>query len=188
MEQKIKLLPMKFPEDKDEIASWETKFAGSPNFESIKHYILEDETYYGLAEVIETNHEIFPIGEDEKKLALVAKNKSNKIVAWVLLDAYDLTTAKPQLFVQYIVVSPEFQHMGYGTEIAKELFLSPEKYTGTKPYEIFAYIEKTNLPSQSLFSKFNFEFGLISGGQYYRAITKEPKLINFNEQIISFDV
>lgn len=188
MEQKITLLPMQFPEDKDEIASWETKFAGTPNFEAIKHYILEDDTYYGLAEVIETNHEIFHIGEDEKKLALVAKNKSNKIVAWVLLDAYDLTTKKPQLFLQYIVVSPEFQHMGYGTKIAEELFFSPEKYIGTKPYEIFAYIEKTNIASQQLFAKFNFEFGLIAGAQYYRAITKEPKLTNFNEQVISFDV
>ena len=62
---------MNFPDDKDEIASWQEKYHGDKDFESIEHFILEDQTYMSLGEVIETNHEIFAIGDDEKKLAFI---------------------------------------------------------------------------------------------------------------------
>ena len=185
--EKIKLTKMQFPEDKLEIASWETQYGNSPEFQSIRHFILEDNTFTGLAEVIETNHEIFPIGEDEKKLAFVAKS-GNEIVAWVLLDAFDLSTKKPQMFLQYIVINPMYQHQGYGTEIAKELFLSPEKFIGVKPTEIFATIDSSNAASILLFSKFNFSFIPIDK-DYFQAITKEPKLISSKDSpIVSFEL
>lgn len=187
MKDKITILPMKFPEDKQEIADWETKYKDNPNFGSIRHFILEDDTYHGLAEVIETNHEIFPIGDDEKKLAYVAKNENNEIVAWSFLDVFDLSTNKPQMFLQYIVINPEFQHMGYGTEFAKELFFNAKKYIGVKPSEIFAYIKTNNEASISLFSKFNFSLVPMSGTSYFRAITKEPKLLNSPENCGVFE-
>ena len=91
-ESNINLVPMKFPEDKNEISEWENKYKNTDGMKDIYHYIMEDNIYYGLDEVIETNHEIFPIGDDEKKLALVAKTDTNEIAGWVLLDVYDLNT------------------------------------------------------------------------------------------------
>ncbi len=185
--EKIKLTKMQFPEDKLEIANWEKQYGNSPEFQSIRHFILEDNIFTGLAEVIETNHEIFQIGNDEKKLAFVAKTR-NEILAWVLLDAFDLSTNNPQMLLQYIVINPKFQHQGYGTEIAKELFLKPEKYIGVKPKEIFATIDARNVASIMLFSKFNFSFTPIDK-DYFQAITNDPKLISLKESpIVSFEL
>lgn len=172
---KLKIVPMKFPEDKIEISNWEKKYNGTEGFELIKHYILEDDIFYGLDEVIETNHEILPIGDDEKKLAFVGK-LNDEIVAWILIDAFDLTTTEPEMFLQYIVINPEYQHKGIGTAIAKELFLKPEKYIGVKPNSIFSYIDKTNIASQKLFAKFNFQLKPTQKN-FMRAVSYEPKLL-----------
>jgi len=93
-EIKINIMPMDFPSDKNEIALWQTKFEGTPEFDSIKKYILEDNIYYNLGEVIELNYERIPIGDDEKLLALVAKNETNEIVGFTLICIYDLSTKK----------------------------------------------------------------------------------------------
>lgn len=173
--QTLKIVPMKFPEDKTEISNWKKIYKGTKGFNAIKHYILEDNIYYGLDEVIETNHEMLPIGDDEKKLAFVAK-LNNTIVAWILLDAFDLSTENPEMFLQYIVINPKYQNQGIGTEIAKELFLNAEKYIGIKPKEIFAYIDIKNIPSQKLFKNFNFSFRPLKE-KYLQAYTNEPKYI-----------
>lgn len=185
--EKIHLSQMKFPEDKQQIADWEKFYGNSPEFASIRHFILEDNTYTGLDEVIETNHEIFHIGEDEKKLALVAKNNQGEILAWILLDTFDVTTNYPQMFLQYIVVNPKYQNKGYGTAIAKELFLSPEKYVGVKPKEFFAYVNTTNYPSLILFSKFNFNFRPVDK-HYIQAKTSQPKLESSKDSPASFEL
>ena len=179
-ESNINLVPMKFPEDKNEISEWENKYKNTDGMKDIYHYIMKDNIYYGLDEVIETNHEIFPIGDDEKKLALVAKTDTNEIAGWVLLDVYDLNTNDSTMFVQYIVINPAFQHQGIGTKIGKQLFLSPEKYVGVKPGEIFAIIDKSNSASINLFSKFNFKFNG-NDKKYYQAKAFQPKLIKNSE-------
>lgn len=174
-QEKIKLVPMKFPEDKNEIGSWEKDFDGTEGMNKISHFILEDNTFYNLGEVIESNYEIIPIGENEVKLAYVAKNEDNKIVAWILLQAFELDSKEPEMFFQYIVIHPEFQHKGIGTEIAKQVFLTPENFIGVKPKHIFSYIHKENYNSQKLFQGFNFSL-YECGENYLRAYTQEPKL------------
>ena len=168
---------MKFPQDKREIAAWETEFGGKPEFESIQKYILENHIYYGLDEVIETNYEIYPIGSSEKLLSLVAKEK-NKVIAWILADAFDLNTDYPQLFIPYICLHPLYQNKGYGTEILKELLLSPEKYFETNPKYFFAKIDRTNIASQNLFKKFGFDITPIVNTDFVSAHTDEPKLVS----------
>lgn len=180
--EKFTILPMQFPQDKDEIDSWQQQFAGNKNFKSIEHFILEDNTFYSLGEIIETNFEIIPIGDDERKLAFVAKNDEGKVVAWFLLHVFDLNTNEPEMFFQYIVIHPEYQNSGLGTQIAKEIFLSPEKYVGVKPVEIFSYIHQVNLASQKLFKKFNFSL-YPSGDNYLRAWTDCPKFVGDKKPI-----
>lgn len=185
--KKIKIAPMDFPKDKDEINEWTAKYGKTPEYQSIHHFIMEDDTYRGLGEVINTNHEIFPIGDDEKKLAFTAKTDDGEIVAWVLIDVFDLSTQKPEMFLQYIVINPKYQHQGYGTEIAKEIFLSPEKYVGVKPKNIFAYIDIANAASIMLFSKFNFSFVPMENTHYFRAQTTKAKLLDSHFENIVFD-
>ena len=171
---------MKFPEDKQEIASWETEFGGKPEFDSIHKFILEDQTYYGLDEVIETNYEIYPIGKNEQVLSLVAKEEE-RIIAWILLDVFDLQEERPQLFIPYICLHPLYQNKGYGSEILKELLLNPEKYFGAVPSYIFAKIDKNNIASQNLFKKFGFELTPITYTSFVSAHTETPRLITEKE-------
>ncbi len=175
----ISIEKMNFPADKEEIAGWEDKYKNDKDFESIAHFILEDQTYMGLGEVIETNHEIFAIGDDEKKYAFVARDKNGEIVAWSLVDFFDITTEKPEMFIQYIVVHPKMQHKGYGEAVAKELILNAKKYLGAEPKNFFAYIDKTNLSSKRLFEKFGFGFRSMNE-QFLKAETNEPKLESDN--------
>ncbi len=168
---------MQFPQDKREIAAWETEFGGKPEFESIQKFILEDQTYFGLNEVIETNYEIYPIGTNEQMLSLVAK-ENEKVIAWILVDVFDLQADRPQLFIPYICLHPLYQNKGYGTEILKELLLSPEKYFGANPCYFFAKIDKTNIASQCLFKKFGFDITPITHTDFVSAHTEEPKLIS----------
>lgn len=180
--KKIKIMPMKFPEDKDEIGSWQQQFENNQNFKSIEHFILEDNIFYSLGEVIETNYEIIPIGDDERKLAFVAKTEDGKVVAWLLMHIFDLNTTEPQMFLQYIVIHPEYQKSGIGTQIANEIFLNTKKYVGVKPTEIFSYIHQDNIASQNLFKKFNFSL-YPSGDHYLRALTNCPKFVGDKNQI-----
>lgn len=178
--EKIKLLPLKLPEDKEEISSWQQEYSGKDCFKSIEHFILEDKIFYNLGEVVETNYEIIHIGENEKKLAFVAKNQKGKIIAWVLLQAFELDTNEPEMFLQYIVVHPEYQHSGIGTQIAKQIFLNPETLIEVKPAHIFSYIHKENLASQKLFQSLNFKLS-DCGENYLRAYTQEPKFLKENK-------
>lgn len=178
MEHKtFNIVPMLFPEDKDEINTWTAKYWNTPEYQLIHTFIMENDTYLSLGEVINTNHEIFAIGDDEKKYAFTAKSKNNEIIAWILLDVFNLTTPKPEMFLQYIVINPQYQHKGYGTEIAKEIFLSPEKYIKVKPKNIFAYVDMFNNASINLFSKFNFEFTPIENTTFFKAQTNNVKCL-----------
>ena len=175
----ISLKPMIFPEDKDEIASWQDKYQNDKDFESIAHFILEDQTYISLGEVIQTNHEIYAIGDDEKKYAFVAKDENGEIVAWALVDFFDITTKKPEMFIQYIVVHPKMQHRGYGEAVIKELIFNAKNYVGGQPKNFFAYVNKNNLSSKKLFEKFGFEFRSMNA-QFFKAETSEPRLEGVN--------
>ena len=178
---KLNILPMDFINDKNEIANWEFLYGNTPEFDSIREFILEGQTFHGLKEVIYVNSEIYPIGNDERQFSLVAKNENNEVVAWILCDVFNLTTDKPEMYLQYIVIHPMHQHKGYGTQIAKEIFLSPKKYFGVKPTYIFARIDINNISSLALFDKFNFSFTQLDDG-FVDAHTEQPKLINQNIQ------
>lgn len=179
--QEFKIVPMKMPNDKDEIVSWEEKYKNTLQFEGIKNFILEGSTYHGLGEVIYTNFENFPIGDDERQLSLVAKNKNNEIIAWILCDVFNLQTANPEMFLQYIIINPKFQNQGYGKSILNELFSVTEKYLQTTPTNYFCYINLRNYASQKLFSKFGFTFDTMNE-DYFKAQTQEPKLLIENTQ------
>lgn len=178
--KKIKISLMN-DNDREEIVSWQEKYAKTEGFDAIRHYILEDYTYYTLNDVLNINFEHFPIGDDERQFLFVAKNKEEKLVAWLLCDCIDMTCKSPELFIQYVVVHPLHQHEGYGTALANEIILNSEKYIGLKPKKYFAYIDDTNTSSRNLFKKFGFSFRRMTP-TYSRAVTTTPKLEN-NKQI-----
>ena len=165
--------------DKNEVISWEENYGDKPCFDTIREFILEGDTYHGLKEVILVNYEIFQIGDDEKQFSFVAKDDNGKVVAWLLCDVFDITSGAPELFVQYVITHPLHQNEGYGTEIANEIFLNSEKYIGVKPVDIFAYVDKSNIQSKSLFEKFGFEFHDMTP-KFFRAYAEEPRLATQN--------
>ena len=156
--EKLQIEPLNVEKDIPIIKLWPEIYSNHPNFKCIKHFILEDNTYYGLDEVILTNYEFFHIGEDERKFCLSIKNQENVPVGFILACMFNLARDNPELILQYIVLSPAYQNLGYGTEVLKELLETPEKHFNIKPNEVYANIEKDNTASLNLFKKFGFSF------------------------------
>lgn len=94
---KIKLNPISIENDLPEILSWDARFAGTEDYASIEKFIFEDWLIRGMGELIETNYENFEIGEDEKKVLLVAKDESGNIVGFTIQSIFNLST-KPEVF------------------------------------------------------------------------------------------
>lgn len=167
----FKLEPINLELDKPQIENWDSLYRGSPAYESIKHFILEDDLIYGLGELIATNYEHFSIGKSEIKKMLVARTDKNEILGFVIFDVFDIDTSHPEMFFQYIVLKPNYQHLGYGSEMLAELFGNLKKYAGVKPKNIFSYVHKDNEASKHLFLNFGFNFEQMTSADYTLAKT-----------------
>ena len=144
---------MVFNEDKNIISSWDEKYVASPEYEQIFKFILEYGLIHGLDELIETNYERIPIGDNEVKKALTFKNDNGEILGFMIYQIHDIKQ-NPSMFLQYFVINPEYQHQGYGKEILRQIFSEPKKYLGYKPNDVFCYIDNENFASQGLFMRF----------------------------------
>ncbi|MBQ7453367.1 MAG: GNAT family N-acetyltransferase [Clostridia bacterium] len=160
---------MTFPEDKNEIMGWEKTQNTNAGWENINKYILEGGLIRNLGELIETNYEDFPIGEDERKLAFSVKNNSGDVIGFVICQEFAMQTKTPELFLQYIVMRPDMQRRGYGKRVLNVLPDEVEKQTQIRPISIFSYVEKTNLASQKLFGDFGCTFQEMQNSDYFRA-------------------
>lgn len=174
--KKITLTPINMETELDEIISWDSEFAGTPEYASVEHFIFEDWLIHGMAELIQTNYENVPIGEDERKLILVAKNKTGKIVGFTIQSIYSLLTNDPELFLQYIIINPKYQNQGIGTEILNNLSNAIKTAIGKKPKSMFSYIEKENFASQKLYKKFGLDFEPVKNDErYLKAVGVMPE-------------
>ncbi len=152
----FKLCDINLATDKPQIGEWD-KLKGTPKYENIEKFVLEDGLIHGLEEVILTNYEIIPIGDDEIKKTLVAKTKDNEILGMLIYQVFGLTTKEPEMFLQYVVVNPNYQGKGYGSAIFAEFFTNIQKYAnGCTPKEVFAPVDVANFHSQTLFMNFGF--------------------------------
>lgn len=154
----ITLSDMNIDTDKPQIMQWDSLYQGTPEYNSIYEFVLENGLMRNLGEIIEINHERYPIGDDEIKKALIAKTSTGDIAGFILIDAYDLSSQLCELFIQYIVINPKYQHQGYGEAILNELLHNPENYIGAKPSFVFSAIDKNNIASQNLYRKMGFNF------------------------------
>ena len=143
--------------DKKELAKWDEIYTGKPEYASIEKFILEDHLIYDMAELLETNHENFPIDFYEMKKALAIKSQNNELIGFLLCYGYE-TDITSTLYLQYIVLSPKKQHHGYGSDVLTEFFGDMRKYLGFVPVDVYALIHIDNKDSQELFKKFGFDF------------------------------
>ena len=157
---------MQFPDDKAEINSWQDKYNKTEGWKNIYQFILENGLIHNLGELIATNYEIMPIGDDEIKLAFSIKN-DNEIIGFIICQEFGMTSQDPELFLQYIVLKPDMQNKGIGKNIFKKLPDAVEEQTGVRPEKAFSYIETTNLASQKLYKNFGFEFRLINNNNNF---------------------
>lgn len=153
----LQIMPLDLEKDIPEIKEWEKRFSGDNRFNSIRRFILEGNTYYGLDEVIKNNYEFFHIGDDERKFCFSVKD-GNTIAGFILACVYNISIQRPELFIQYVVLNPDYQGLGYGSQILEELLNNPNKYFAQKPVEIHAYVNKDNLASLNMCKKFGFSF------------------------------
>lgn len=155
--KEYQISPINLSSDIAEISNWDIKFQNDPRYDSIKNFILEDNIYYGLGEVIETNYEIFPIGKNERKYALALRN-NQEIMGFALAIAIELETPDPELILQYIVLNPDYQHKAIGFKFLNELINNSEKYFDAKFSSVFTRIHNQNTPSLKTFKKLGFTF------------------------------
>ena len=141
--------------DKPLIASWERKYFGTEGLKAIRHYVLEDNLYYSLKELIEINYEHYPIGHDEFKKTLVAKTEDGEVAGFIIYDVFNLSH-NPEANLIYIAINPAMQNRGVGTAMMTELFENPKKYFKCKPTAFITKIDRTNIASQKLCQKFGF--------------------------------
>ena len=154
----LKFKNLDIVKDKAEINSWETVFKGTHGWNRIYRFILENGLIRSLNELIETNYERIAIGENEVKLAFVIKNGEKETIGFCICQEFDIPTNNPQLFVQYIVIRPDSQKKGYGTQIFKQLPSEVEKFTGTYPKSCFGYVDKDNSASLNMLKKQGVNF------------------------------
>ncbi len=155
--EEIKIVPMNLEKDKPEIQMWDTLFKGSPKYESIYNFILEHGMLKHLGELIEANYERFKIGTNEAKKAFTIKTNDDKIIGFFICTTFDMNSSWPIMFLQYIVLHPNYQEQGYGSQIFQTLFSDPKKYLEVKPKEVFAKVDEENIASLYLFKKFGFK-------------------------------
>ena len=153
---KIKIMPLNLETDLLEISSWDDEFYDDHKYDSIKHFILEDNAYIGIGEVIQTNYEKYEIGTNERKFALSIKDDKNKIIGFVLALIDKLKTSSPELLIQYIVIHPNFQGQGIGTQVLTDLIYNPQTYFKTNIGKVFSRIENNNYASRQMFKKLGF--------------------------------
>lgn len=173
----IKITPLNLDSDLKQIGNWATEFADDENYKAIEEFILEDYTYYTIAEVIQINHEQYPIGDDERKHAFAIKPQdSDEVMGFILATVMDKTTDSPSMFLQYIVISPKYQHQGIGKKALKELLENPEPYFDSKITEMFAYVHNQNFPSISLMLDIGSTLTNMQGTCYFRSLKKIPQV------------
>ena len=172
----FKIQEMNMETDKPQIVEWDDKYAGTPEYAGIEKFILEHGLIHGLSELIETNYERIPIGDDEIKKSLTIKNDDGQIIGFMIFQIHDISINKPSMFLQYIVINPEFQHQGYGKEILAEIFSNPKKHLGHKPKDVFCYIDNENYSSQKLFMDFGFCLGMQKGSTLFKATGDMPTI------------
>ena len=153
-------------EDKILIHEWEKRYRDTLGFKAIKHYVLEDNIYYNLRELIEVNHESYPIGDNEFRNILIAKTEKGEVAGFIIYNVFNLNH-KPEVNLIYLAINPVMQHKGVGTQLVTELCSNYEKYFKCKPTCVFTKIDKENTPSQNLMKKFGLKLVRRPKGREY---------------------
>ena len=143
--------------DLDEISSWDDEFWNSHKYKSIRKYILEDDIYFSLRELITVNYDAYTIGKDEEKASLVIRN-NDKIIGFIISSIIDKKTKNPEWIIQYIAMHPNYQNKGYGSEVLREIITNPVDYLGINISKVFTRIEESNKVSKKTFSNLGFSF------------------------------
>lgn len=160
----FKIEPLNLETDKPIFASWDEQFSGTPEYAGIEKYVFENHLIYDFDELILTNYEIFPIGDDEKLNPMVAKTADGEIFAFILTHEFDLNTKSPESILHYLVLKPTHQKQGYGPEILREIYTNPKKYLGTIPKTISLKIIPGNEPCMKMVKKLGFDVRLVEEG------------------------
>ena len=167
--EQLTISEINLPADKEEIMSWETNFANSKGMTAIEQFVLEYRLIRDLGELIETNYERYPIGDNEMKKMFVLRNKSNKIVAFSVVDTFKFEGSAPEAFLQYMVVHPQLQHKGYGSILFDEIMTILKNFYPNENINFFTYIDKRNTASKSFFEKKGFSIRALNDPNFEKA-------------------
>lgn len=133
------------------------------NSEGIKKYILigKENTSLGkflYSKYIDPNREIRPEQEDKQfSLYIAYNNETKKAMGTALLSHCVGYKALYPDYLEYIVVSPEMQRQGIGTQMMESMANNFEFFTSDHLSKSLAtYVKKDNLSSKALFRGLGF--------------------------------
>lgn len=139
------------------------RWSQDKNCEGINKYILmgKENTSLGkflYSKYIDPNREIHPEQEDKQfSLYIAYNNETKKTMGTALLSHCVGYKALYPDYLEYIVVSPEMQRQGIGTQMMESMSNNFEFFTGDHLSKSLAtYVKKDNLSSKALFRGLGF--------------------------------
>ncbi len=138
--------------DLNEISAWD-KYKHSEHdleYRDILRYLEASSVQEYLQRIIKARKEDYA---PNKRFAYVLKDE-NEILAFTFFALNECKNNKLDLFIQSIVVNPEYRGEGYGKMLLSKIFSNPAEYIGYLPDNVVALISPTNRASLKLFDSF----------------------------------
>lgn len=173
--EKLQIKPFDIIKDLKKVKTWKKKYITHPGYQKIRHFILDDtddRPGFSLDKIIKAYYEPTPIGKNERSAIFSIIDNDDNLLGFSITSQCDLTTKKPFLHIDFIVINPEFQNQGVATFFLKEIISNPTDYLLINPHSIHAIVSGENTASLTVFKKFGFNFDKINTTQEYYRVNK----------------
>lgn len=153
MKAKVFLKEFDNNSDREKLDTWKNdKGVFSNSVDNYTTFGLLD-IYSDILNIIDI-YRIPPNTEEEKVKILVGFNEEGKDVGLAILDHYtDHNVHEKTMSVFHLIVRPDEQGKGYGSEIMKQIVENCEKFFDDNVDEIFTSVDLKNDPSSSVMKK-----------------------------------
>ena len=138
--------------DLKEILSWD-EYANTEywwEYEEILRYLEAYSVKEYLARIIKAQREDYT---PDKRFIYVLRDEE-AVVAFTFFALNECKNNKWDLFIQSIVVNPEYRQNGYGKKLLSMIFANPLEYIGRFPDNVVALVCPWNNASLKLFDSF----------------------------------
>ena len=156
--------------DKHKIVSWQKESKSTTEYKQIKKYIIRD-----FDEAYDLDSFLFELEEDELgpnkvRHTYIAETETGEAVGFLSFQRpREHRNPGGDVYIEFLMVNPKYQHQGYGTAILNELFSNMKRYALSKPATVSTMFKRKNESVKGLFEKFGFNIEKRPLSFYYDA-------------------